>query len=90
MPEAAKKLKTMNLGKTSVLVLINMFAICFRNGTEHVEDESHLICDCPAYNNLEENLDIFETLNDKMQLTYHPLFHDIQTFTVLNPDSSEC
>ena len=44
--------------------------ICFENGNEYVEDENHLICDCPAYNNLKESL--FKTLNHTMQLTCHP------------------
>ena len=62
--------------------------ICVRNGTEYVEDESHLICDCPAYNDLRENL--FELLNDKMQINLSSLSQEIQTFTILNPDSSKC
>ena len=42
---------------------------CFRNGTEPVEDEFHLICDLPAYNDLRENL--FETVNiTKCKLTH--------------------
>ena len=62
--------------------------ICVRNGTEYVEDESHLICDCPAYNDLRENL--FELVNDKMQINLSSLSQEIQTFTILNPDSSKC
>ena len=62
--------------------------ICFENGNEYVEDETHLICDCPAYNNLRESL--FETLNHTMQINLSSLSQEIQTFTLLNPDSSEC
>ena len=53
-----------------------------------IKDGSHLKCDCPAYNNLRENL--FETLNRKMQINLSSLSQEIQTFTILNPDSSEC
>ena len=45
---------------------------CIGNRTEHdVEDESHLICDCPAYNNVREN--VFEMLNRKIQMNLSSL-----------------
>ena len=74
------------MNKDDIKIQNDPVNIDFRNGAEHVEDESHLISDCPAYKDLRENL--FETLKDKMQINLSSLSHDIQTFTVLNPDSS--
>ena len=48
---------------------------CFGNGTAHVQDESYVICDCPAYNDLRENL--FETLIHKMHINLLCLSQEI-------------
>ena len=39
------------------------------------------------YNNLREN--VFEMLNHKIQFNISSVSHEIQTFTILNPDSSK-